>query len=442
VLVYRTVAASLLLVCAFAEAQTQGVFPDPTKQQTYTLHRSSSREKTGANADARTVTPGQTLTVLDADGPGMVSHIWFTMDDSEPYALKRIVLRMYWDGETSPSVETPIGDFFGLGLGEYVRWESLLLSAGADKALNSYFPMPYAHHARITVTNEGKQSLSHLYWNIDYRTDAQPLPADTLYFHAEFRQAQPNHGWTNDWYENGDPIVNYKRNLDGKDNYEWFTAKGHGQFVGVTFSILQNQDGWWGEGNDMFQIDGDAPTIVGTGGEDYFLGSWAYGTAQDFLLHGAPLVGKELAGERSSMYRFHLDSPIPFTKSIRRASSMGMRITGRITSTRWRTGTRQSRMIRFRRCRTWMTAFRHWSLWVGRGMRRGRTIRTAYIRDRAGYLGRCWRLAAACSWVGSRRRAWRKSWRASAVSPWRACMTPRLFHPSGSLALRRRASRC
>ena len=315
--------AALLLAATYAKAQIPSVFPDPTHLQTYTLHRSSSREATGANADARTVTPGQTLTILDVDGPGMVSHIWFTLDAPEPYALKRIVLRMYWDGETTPSVETPIGDFFGLGNGVYFHWESMLLSAGNDKALNCYMPMPYARHARITVTNEGKQALRSLYWNIDYRVNAQPLPDDTLYFHAQYRQAQPNTGWTGNWYENGDPIVNYKRNLDGKDNYTWLEAKGRGQFVGVTFSVLQNQDGWWGEGNDMFQIDGDAPSIVGTGGEDYFLGAWAYGGPQDFMLHGAPVVGKELAGERSSMYRFHFDSPIPFTKSIRASMEHG-----------------------------------------------------------------------------------------------------------------------
>lgn len=291
--------------------------PDPTVQQTYTLHRSSSRELTGANADARTVSQGQTLTVLDVDGPGMVSHIWFTLDDGEPYALKRIVLRMYWDGETTPSVEAPIGDFFGLGNGQYFHWESPVLSAGGDKALNCWFPMPYAKHARITVTDEGKEPLTHLYWNIDYRVNQAPLPKDTLYFHATFRQAQPNHGWTTQWYENSDPAVNLRRNLDGKDNYEWFTAKGHGQFMGVTMSVLQNQDQWWGEGNESFEIDGEQQAIVGTGAEDYFLGSWGFGGSQDFLLHGAPVVGPELAGSRSSMYRFHLDSPIPFTQSMR-----------------------------------------------------------------------------------------------------------------------------
>jgi hypothetical protein len=319
----RLLPSILFLITAVASAQVPGWMPDPTRQQTYTLHRSSSRESTGANADARTVTPGQTLTVLDVDGPGTVSHIWFTLDDPEPYALKRVVLRMYWDGETSPSVEAPIGDFFGLGNGIYYAWESLMLSAGNDRALNSYFPMPYAHHARITITNEGKQALTHLYWNIDYREDVQPLPKDILYFHAEYRQAQPNHGWTGEWYTNGDPNVNYHRNLDGKDNYEWFEAKGHGQFVGVTFSVLQNQDGWWGEGNDMFTIDGGTSTVVGTGSEDYFLGAWDFGHSQEFLLHGAPVVGRELAGERSSMYRFHFDSPIPFTKSMKASIEHG-----------------------------------------------------------------------------------------------------------------------
>ncbi len=317
----------LALTAAFpvhpADAQTPNWMPDPTIQQTYTLHRSSIRESTGANADARTVNQGETLTILDVDGPGLVSHIWFTLDDGEPYSLKRIVLRMYWDGETTSSVETPIGDFFGLGNGMYYRWESAVLSAGSDKALNSWFPMPYAKHARITITDEGKQPLNHLYWNIDYRVNKVPLPKDTLYFHATYRQAQPNHGTTSLWYENGDPSVNLKRNLDGKGYYDWFEAKGHGQFVGVTMSVLQNQDQWWGEGNDLFEIDGQNPAIVGIGGEDYFLGSWGFLAPQDFLLHGAPVVGPELAGSRTSMYRFHLDSPVPFTQSMRASMEHG-----------------------------------------------------------------------------------------------------------------------
>jgi hypothetical protein len=308
---------SLLLAAGpvvHACAQAPAWAPDLTQQQTYTWHQASSSESTGANYDFRTVNPGETVTVLDADGPGAVTHIWFTIGGGEPYLLKRIVLRMYWDGEENPSVETPIGDFFGLGTGVYYTWQSEMLSVGNSRALNCFFPMPFRRHARITATNEGKMPVSNLYYNIDYRTQPRPLPADTLYFHAQYRQAQPNPGWTNQWYGNGDPAVNYRRNLTGKDNYVWFEAKGHGQYVGVTMSILQNQDGWWGEGDPMFFIDDATLPVAGTGAEDYFLGAWGFGSPFSYQLYGAPQVGTEVAGGRSSVYRFHLDSPIPFTK--------------------------------------------------------------------------------------------------------------------------------
>lgn len=302
-----------------ASAQISNWQPDLTRQQTYTQHRASSADPTGANADSRVVAPGATLTVLDTDGPGTISHLWFTINDQESYNLKRIVLRMYWDGEQAPSVETPVGDFFGLGLGYYYNWQSEMLSVGSIKGLNCFFPMPFQHHARITITNEGKQPIDNLYYNIDYRTYSHLLPPDTLYFHAEYRQAQPNHGWTNNWATNQDSLVNDKTNVDGKGNYVWMDAKGHGQYVGVTMSVLQNQDMWWGEGDDMFFIDGaKQPSIAGTGTEDYFLGAWDFGGKPfSYQLYGAPVVGQELAGSRSSVYRFHLDSPIPFTKSIK-----------------------------------------------------------------------------------------------------------------------------
>ena len=318
---WSVVAAALPVLWVGLASGQRDAMPDPTVQQTYVLHRSSSRELTGGNADARTVTPGQTLTVLDVDGPGEVSHIWFTMSDDEPFFLKRVVLRMYWDGESTPSVEAPIGDFFGLGFGEYFAWNSAPLEVGADKALNCWFRMPYGKHARITVTNEGKQALSSLYWNIDYK-DGIKLAPGTLYLHAQYRQAQPNHGWSTDWYENGEPRINMRRNLDGKDNYVWMEAAGHGQFVGVTMSVVQNQNGWWGEGNDRWEIDG-RPAEVGTGSEDYFLGAWDFGGSQEFPLHGSPVVGREIAGSRSAVYRFHLDAPIPFAKSLKASIEHG-----------------------------------------------------------------------------------------------------------------------
>ncbi|MBV9267180.1 MAG: DUF2961 domain-containing protein [Acidobacteriaceae bacterium] len=293
--------------------------PDLTIQQTYTPHRVSSADPTGGNADFRKVDAGGTLTVLDTDGPGTISHIWFTIADREPYHLKRIVLRMYWDGENTPSVEAPVGDFFGLGFGEYFRWQSQLLSVGSDKSLNSFFPMPFEHHARITITNEGNQPIGAFYYNIDYRTYSHTLPSGTIYFHAQYRQAQPNHGWTTEWETNQTPLVDKKTNLTGEDNYVWMEAQGHGQYAGVTMSVLQNQDMWWGEGDDMFFIDGKKePSIAGTGSEDYFLGAWDFGGEPfSYQLYGAPVVGQELAGGRSSVYRFHLDSPIPFNQSFK-----------------------------------------------------------------------------------------------------------------------------
>jgi hypothetical protein len=285
----------------------------------YVQKRASSYDRSGGNGDARTIATGETLTLLDEAGPGLISHVWVTIASDDPAHLKALVLRMYWDGEASPSVETPVGDFFGLGLGDYHLYQSLPLSVGSDKALNSFFPMPFEKHARITVTNEGAQKTDAFYFNIDYRKYNKSLPSEVLYFHAQYRQAAPAKGWTNQWHSNGDAIVNDKKNLNGEGNYVWMEATGRGHFVGVTMSVLQNQDGWWGEGDDMFFVDGEnMPSINGTGSEDYFLGAWDFGGHPfSYGLFGAPVVGQEVAGGRWLLYRFHLDSPITFTKSLR-----------------------------------------------------------------------------------------------------------------------------
>jgi hypothetical protein len=309
----------LWLECA-AFAQTPATMLSAlTQPQDYVLKRFSSFDRAGANADSRPIEPGGTLVLVDEAGPGMISHIWITIASREPHHLKKLVMRMYWDDEAAPSVESPIGDFFGLGLGTYYLYQSYPLAVGADKALNSFFPMPFQRKARVTVTNEGEQRVDNFYFNIDCRIYPRTLPADTLYFHAQYRQASPAKGWTADWKTNGDAIVDKKPNLRGEDNYVWMEATGRGHFVGVTMSILQNQDFWWGEGDDMFFIDGETtPSIVGTGSEDYFLGAWDFGEHPfSYGLFGAPVKGDERAGSRSSVYRFHLDSPIPFTRSLK-----------------------------------------------------------------------------------------------------------------------------
>ncbi len=290
-----------------------------TQPHDYVQKRVSSYDRTGGNADFRPLAPGATLELLDVPGPGIITHIWITIASPEQLHLKKLVLRMNWDEEATPSVEAPIGDFFGLGLGEYFLYQSIPLAVAPDKALNSFFSMPFQKHARITVTNEGTERVDAFYFNIDYRACSKPLPADTLYFHAQYRQQTPNKGWTSDWTSNGDKKVNEKKNLDGQGNYVWLDATGRGHFVGVTMSVLQNQDGWWGEGDDMFFVDGESlPSINGTGSEDYFLGAWDFGSHPfSYALMGAPVKGEEFAGSRSSVYRFHLDSPIPFTRSLR-----------------------------------------------------------------------------------------------------------------------------
>ena len=297
-----------LAQCASASAQSPTALSDLPQFRDYVLKRSSSYDRTGGNADARQVAPGDTITVLDEAGPGQISHIWFTIADKEEKHLKKIVLRIYWDGESAPSVEAPIGDFFGLGNGDYFLYQSTPLAVGADKALNCFFPMPFRKHARVTVTNQGKEPIDALYWNIDWRKLAQPVPATAGYFHAQYRQATPNAA-----------IPDAKVNLDGKNNYVWMEATGRGHFVGVTMSVTENSDGWWGEGDDMFFIDGEKlPSINGTGSEDYFLGAWDFGGKPfAYGLFGAPVVGPEKKGSKWSLYRFHLDSPIPFTKSLR-----------------------------------------------------------------------------------------------------------------------------
>ena len=306
----------LLLICGSGWAQSLSTLISP---HDYVQKRASSYDRTGGNDDFRKMAAGETITLLDDNGPAIITHIWVTIASPEAYHLKKLVLRMYWDGETSPSVETPIGDFFGLGLGEYFLFESTPLAVASDKALNSFFPMPFRKHARITVTNQGSEDVDAFYFNIDYQALPKDLPADTMYFHAQYRQAAPNKGWTNQWESNDAANVNGKKNLEGDGNYIWMEAAGHGHFVGVTMSVLQNQDGWWGEGDDMFFVDGaKQASLNGTGSEDYFLGAWDFGDRPfSYALFGAPVKGEELAGSRSSVYRFHLDSPIPFTKSLR-----------------------------------------------------------------------------------------------------------------------------
>jgi len=278
--------------------------------RSYKNRRSSSWDRSGGNGDAVPVEPGATAKLLEIEGAGVVTHIWFTINSPDPMHLKNLVLRAWWDGEASPSVEVPIGDFFGLGLGQYFTYQSALLAVAPIKALNAYFQMPFSHSARITLTNEGSVRTDSLYFAIDYVT-FPALPAGVGRFHAQYRQAAPCPSLP------GNPG---EKNLNGANNYVFMEAAGKGHFVGVTHSVVQNKDGWFGEGDDMIFIDGDVlPTINGTGTEDYYNGAWDFG-GQSFAYehNGAPLmVTPEKKGGRYCLYRWHTESPIAFEKSIR-----------------------------------------------------------------------------------------------------------------------------
>ena len=275
----------------------------------YTTEKSSSYDRTGGNADAAKIQPGETISVFDAKGPGSVSHIWFTIAAEDPQHLKKLVLRMFWDGEAEPSVETPVGDFFGLNLGEYFLYDSTLLNVAPMKALNAYFPMPFRKSARMTVTNESEKPVGAYYYNIDYQT-LPSLPENLGYFHAQYRQSAPCPGWK----------TAEEKNLNGKNNYIFMEATGRGHLVGVTQAVVLNQDGWWGEGDDMLFVDGSSlPVTTGTGSEDYYNGAWGFeGTAFHYPDNGVPYVVNPFTiGGRWCLYRWHLDAPLAFRSSIR-----------------------------------------------------------------------------------------------------------------------------
>jgi hypothetical protein len=300
-------------------AQAEAALFGQARLRTYKARRSSSWDRSGGNADAVPVEPGQSATVLEVSGAGVITHIWFTIASDDPMHLKNLVLRAWWDGESSPSIECPIGDFYGLGLGEYFVYQSELLTVASVKGLNAYFQMPFSKGARVTVTNDGPVKTDALYFAVDYVTMPE-IPADLGRFHAQYRQATPCKGVIDNWQSNGDDSISKLKNLDGKDNYVFFEATGRGHFVGVTQAVLQNQNGWFGEGDDMIFIDGDKlPTIQGTGTEDYYNGAWDFASKPFAFQHnGAPYItGDEKLGGRYCLYRWHTESPIPFEKSIR-----------------------------------------------------------------------------------------------------------------------------
>ena len=257
---------------------------------------SSNNPDPESNDDSWRPIAGETVTLADLAGPGVVTHLWVTVAANE-YGWPRLLrLRVYYDGSSTPSVDCPLGDFFGVGLGLERPVESMMVrDSSSGRSRNAYWQMPFAKRIRITVTNEGRRRVSNLYFHVDWKR-VPALPPATAYFHARYRQALPT--------EPGKP-------------YEILSVRGRGHYVGTVFSVVQNEAGWFGEGDERFYADGvTRPDIEGTGTEDYFNDAWSFRVATG-LYTGVPVADGTGVGARMSAYRWHIVDPVPFRTSLR-----------------------------------------------------------------------------------------------------------------------------
>ncbi|HEX2534048.1 MAG TPA: glycoside hydrolase family 172 protein [Chitinophagaceae bacterium] len=291
--------------------------------------RVSSYDTTGGNRDHLTgIKPGETRSLFNVKGAGIINHIWITIAPGPETVLRDdIILRMYWDGNTFPSVEAPLGSFFGQGWNEAYNYytQPLLVTPGDSKALVCYFSMPFANGARIEIENQNEKAIDNFYYYVDYYEMAQ-LPPDMGRFHA----------WFNSEVTETDPAERENEwgvlkpqvpNKTPARNYLIADIKGRGQFVGVNYYVNSPSPIWYGEGDDMFFIDGsERPTLHGTGTEDYFNTAWCPKEVFMTPYFGYPKVHlAENTGRRwdigwsgrTHVYRFHITDPVYFDKSLR-----------------------------------------------------------------------------------------------------------------------------
>jgi hypothetical protein len=249
------------------------------------------------------ITGGQTRELANINGPGAVQQIWLTGGGT---AWRHLVLRIYWDGQEQPSVECPLADFFASGWGKFAPISSLPVCVNPGSGLNCYWEMPFRQHARITLTNISENDFV-LYYQINYTLTE--VPEDAAYFHAQFRRSNP---------------LPYKQVHPLLDN-----VHGQGHYVGTAIAWGVNNNGWWGEGEIKFYIDGDKyPSICGTGTEDYFCGSYNFENkdTHEYQAFNTPYAGLPLVLKpdglyqsqmRFGMYRWHIMDPIRFDNDLR-----------------------------------------------------------------------------------------------------------------------------
>lgn len=259
------------------------------------------------------IEPGKTITLAEINGSGAIQHIWMTPTGNWRYSI----LRFYWDDETTPSVEVPVGDFFGMGWGEYAQMNSLAVTVNPGSAFNCYWSMPFRKKCKITMENINTERMT-LYYQVDYTLTQ--VPDDAAYFHAQFRRNNPVKG--------GEFTM-----IDG--------IKGKGQYVGTYMAWGVNNNGWWGEGEIKFFMDGDNkfPTICGTGTEDYFCGSYNFDNKGKYQEFSTPYAGLHQvirpdglykSQQRFGLYRWHIMDPVRFEKELKiTIQDLGWRSGGR-----------------------------------------------------------------------------------------------------------------
>ena len=247
------------------------------------------------------INPKETFTLAEIDDSGCIQHIWMTPTGNWRFSI----LRIYWDDEKEPSVECPVGDFFGMGWGEYAHLNSLAVCVNPGSAFNSYWQMPFRKKCKITMENLADAPMR-LYYQIDY--SLTEVPEDAAYFHAQFRRTNPV------------PYKDVYTIVDG--------IKGKGHYVGTYMAWQVNNNRWWGEGEIKFFMDGDKqfPTICGTGTEDYFCGSYNFDRGGKYIEFSTPYAGLHQvirpdgtyrANQRFGMYRWHITDPIRFEKDLK-----------------------------------------------------------------------------------------------------------------------------
>lgn len=290
--------------------------------------RYSSWDRSGGNQDRLLIAPGKTVQLAEINGAGSIAHIWATLASEnkppESHVLRKLILRAFWDGEAAPSIEAPIGDFFGVGHAETVNFVALPLQMSPQdgKGFNCWFPMPFARGARIEVQSECDGPIL-FYYYIDCELYDDAAAVDELgRFHAQWRREARTDGiaeagLTNEEYEFGG------QNIGGAGNYVLLDAEGRGHYVGCNLNVhnlrATDQWNWYGEGDDMIFIDGEAwpPSLHGTGTEDYFNTAWCPAEPYSAPYHGITLPGGPNWSGKISLYRFHIEDPVYFSTSIK-----------------------------------------------------------------------------------------------------------------------------